>query len=770
MSVSFLAPLVTPPRTPSLGLVVFLVLTGAVVPDAQAQMPPQAPVVGEEDVHVPKMKPTLTVTSAASAIIVDGQLGEEAWDRAARFSGFTEIQPGDEVRPPVETEVLVTYDATSLYVAFIAYDDPERVRASLRERDDIFQDDWVGIIVDPYGDGVQAYEIFANPLGIQGDLFMQASGNEDIGFDLIYHSEGEITDDGYRVEMAIPFSSLRFPDRAEHAWNITFLRSHPRSSRGVYSWATVSRDDPCLLCQMGTIEGIQGITPGTNIDVLPAVVGVQRASRKEAGGLDNGRLRLEPSVNLQYSFTPSLTGEATVNPDFSQVESDAAQIDVNTTFALSFPERRPFFQEGSGLFETWLDAVYTRSINDPIGAAKLTGRAGRTSMAFLSAVDEHTPLLIPFEERSELAEAGRSVSNILRARRSFGENSFVGGTLTDRRLVDGGSGSLVSGDLQYQFLTNYRIEAQLALSHTQELEDADLSEAIGAGTFDRGTHSAALDGERFSGWASYVSLERSGRHWNFDFDYWGHSPTFRAANGFITRNDYHRFVASQSVDLYPKWSFAEILTTGAFVQRTLNFDGVEKSAEVGGRFYGRLKRQTFFFTTFSIEREQFQDVAFDGLYNAGVEVNSRFSEPLSASFYLYGGRGIYREDLVEGQRVNAGASLTIKPLQRLVFETGMNYARMRDPETGESFFEGFILRTRSSLQFTRELSLRLVVQYDDFDETLAVEPLLAYRINAFSTFYVGSTHGLDRFDYQNDRRFEQSARQFFFKFQYLFQM
>ncbi len=760
--------LASPPHrcAASFAFAVFIALV-ATCP-AQGQTAVRA-TASEAPSFVPKVRPEVVIRRASGAIVVDGVLDDAGWQGAARVTGFTEIQPDDEVQPPVRTEVRLAYDDARLYVAFVAHDDPEAVRASLRNRDAIFQDDWVGLILDPYGDGVQAYEIFANPLGIQGDLFM-SPGNEDPGFDLIYHTEGRLTEGGYVVEMAIPFSSLRFPDRPEQVWRLTFVRNHPRSSRGLYSWATVSRDDPCLLCQLGTVRGIEGIEPSTNLDVLPAVVGTQQATRTGAGRLDNQRVQLEPSVNLRYSFTPSLSAEATVNPDFSQVESDAAQIDVNTTFALFFPERRPFFQEGSDLFDTWIDAVYTRSINAPLAAAKLSGRVGGARVAFLRAVDERTPLLLPFEERSALVGAGRSASTILRARRSFGTNSFVGGTVTDRRLMGGGSGSLVSGDVQYQFLKNYRAEAQLALSHTAEPASDALSEGVGAGTFGSGARTAALDGERFSGWGTYLSLERNARHWNFDVDYRAYSPTFRAANGFVTRNAYHQLFMAQNVDFYPAWDFVEIVTPGVYAGRTFNFDGVEKGAEAGVRLMGRLTGQTFFFATAGVERERFRDAQFDGLRTWGMEVNSQFSEPLSAGFYVFGGRGIYRSELLEGRRMEAGARLTIKPAQRLLIEPSVNYASMTHPAADTTFFRGYVLRTRAGLQFTRELSLRLVVQYDDFREALSVEPLVAYRLNAFSTFYVGSTHGLGRFGEPGVRRFEQAGRQLFFKFQYLFQV
>ncbi len=723
----------------------------------------------------PKVEPEVYLEGGAASIQIDGELDESGWCRAQYITGFTEIEPGDQERPPVRTEVLVTYDEAHLYLAFVAHDsDPRSIRASLRNRDEIFQDDWVGIILDPYGDAAQAYEMFANPLGIQGDLLMSSTNGEDIGFDLVYQSDGQITDQGYQVEMAIPFSSLRFPERPVQQWRATFLRTRPRSSRQQFSWATVDRDDPCLMCQLGTLGGLEGIEPSTNLDIIPALVGTQSAQLADGSdaqsGLDNGRIQLQPSANLKYNFTPSLSAEATVNPDFSQVESDAARIDANQTFALFFPERRPFFQEGSELFETWIDIVYTRSINAPIVAGKVTGRFGRTSVAYLSAVDEESPMLLPFEEQSTTLSAGASASNILRARRTFGENSFVGATVTDRRLLDyGGSGSVLSTDAKVQFWDNYRLEGQLALSNTSEPTDAGLSDPIGVETFDRGAHTAALDGETFLGHAAVLSIDRSARHWSFDLGYQSYSPTFRAANGFETRNDYRRLRMFHGYEFYFENRFIERLEPGVFGFTEYNFDGVNRETYGQVSLWARMKGQTFVWTSVGFGRERFAGVMFERLTNWNVNINSNFSDPVQVGGSVNGGRSIFRNATPEvGRRLNASVRATFKPTQRLVIQPEVSYAALRDRETGDPFFEGYIVRAKTSVQVTRELSARLIMQYNHFSGRVDVEPLVSYRINPFSVFHVGTTHDYTVLEGRPD--LAQTNRQLFFKFQYLFRM
>jgi len=727
----------------------------------------------------PKTAPEVRAVRLTGQIDVDGRIQEPAWAQAARVSGFTEIQPGDQTVPDVCTDVFVGYDDHHLYVAFRAHD-PDRasIRASLRNRDEIFADDWVGIIMDPYGDATQAYEIFANPYGIQGDLLMSSTGGEDVGFDLVYQSEGRITDEGYQVEMAIPFSSLRFPSAPVQEWNLTFIRTRPRASRQQFSWASVDRDDPCLMCQLGTLTGMEGVRPSTNFDVIPALVGTQSADLVDAdaprSGLDDHRLTMEPSVNLRYNFTPSFSAEATVNPDFSQVESDAVRIDVNETFALSYPERRPFFQEGSELFETWIDVVYTRSINAPIAAAKTTGRVGRTSVAYLSALDEKTPMLLPFEEQSATLEVGQSASNVLRARRTFGENSFVGATVTDQRYLDvGGAGSVASVDAKIQFWKNYRLETQWAVSRVHEPTQPSLSDEVEVETFDRGAHTGALDGEQFLGTGAFVSVDRNARHWNVDLAYEHNSPTFRTPNGFERSNDFRRVRLWQGYQFYfDNDGFVERVRPGMFVMTEQNFAGVGKETEGEIQLQARLKRQTYVWGEVGYRRERFNGVLFPDLSGWSVGVNSNFSDPVRFGANVNGGRDIFRGDVPqEGRSRSVSVWGTLQPVSRLTIEPEANYARMRDVETDSTFFEGYVLRAKTSVQVTRELSLRLITQYNHFSGDIDLEPLLSYEINPFSVFYVGTTHDYDVLNPSSQPdSVVQTRRQFFFKFQYLFRI
>ncbi|MCF7804688.1 MAG: carbohydrate binding family 9 domain-containing protein [Candidatus Marinimicrobia bacterium] len=724
----------------------------------------------------PKFKPTVTIAPTTSSIKIDGQLTDAGWKDATMATGFSEIEPGDNIAPLVQTEVLITYDHANLYVAFRAYDDPEDIRVTLQDRDNMFSDDFVGIFLDTYGTQTWAYEFHSNPLGIQGDGRMTQI-REDMSFDVVYHTEGMVTEDGYQVEFAIPFRSLRFPEKKNPVWRITFFRNHPRESRHQYSLAAVDRDNPCLLCQLGYLRGIEGISPGRNLELLPEAIVTQEGylddNEDPNSHFINKSVDAEASLGLKYSLSSNSTIDVTVNPDFSQVEADPAQIDVNTTFALFYPERRPFFQEGSDLFESWMDLVYTRSINDPSLAAKLTGRFDQTSVAWIGGRDEHSAIILPFEEQSKYVggeDRIRSTSNILRVKRTFAEESHVGLLATDRRFDPGGSESVVSGDFNHRFLKNYRIQTQLTISQTQEPNDTSLTSDIDDIQFGDKNYSVAFDGESFTGHAIYASFERHARLWDFDLNYRDYSPTFRAGNGFITQNN-RRFIGGWTDwEKYLNIAWVDRIEGGFNTAYIQNYDGIAKDQWFVPYFNATLTKQTHFNISYVMSRERFQDIVFSGIRRVNINVNSNFSQAMTAGFYVGTGRSIARneEPPVLGKQFDVSFWSTIKPTQHLTIQPEVDYSQMKHPVTDSTLYDGYIVRARFNYQFTRELFLRLFVQYDDFDNNIDFDPMLTYRINAFSVIYLGTTH--DYHDFGTSADYVRTSRQYFLKFRYLFQL
>jgi hypothetical protein len=718
--------------------------------------------------HRAQVKPELTVQRVTEKITIDGFFDEPAWSTAARVTGFTEFFPKEGNKPAYDTEVRIMYNDNYLYMAITAYDDPKQVRASLRDRDNIFNDDFVGIILDTYGNSTWAYEFFFNPLGIQGDMLL-TNNNEDFGFHIVHQSKGRITDDGYVVEVAIPFRELRFPNVQEQEWRATFWRTRPRSSRERTSWAAISRDDACFLCQFGTIKGISGIKSSQPIRLLPSLTLTQSAERTQPSiALDNDPLSITPSLGLSYSPSSSLTAEITINPDFSQIESDAGQIDVNTTTALSFPERRPFFQEGSDLFESRIRQLYTRSINSPLAALKLTGRQQKSSYAYLSAWDEESPTIIALEEGSRTLVRGGSFVNVARYRKSFGNDNDLGVMITDRRYEEGGSGTSIGFDGRYRINQTLSSYYHVVLTNTDEGIDQSTISRFQNQTFANGKYTLAYDGESFTGTGITTGLSQNGRNFRSNTTYTQLSPDFRAHTGFVTQNARRTIFNDSDIIIYPKSTVVDQinleLTTGLFY----NWDGVLKDRFIMPSVEINLPGQTNVEFEYLWSVERFAGVRIPGIERWELGVTTQPNQYISGGANLSKGKYIARfarpAYLGEGHQFNIGAS--IRPTAQLEISPSLVWQELNNPSTKEELFSVYIVRTRLSYQFTREFFIRAITEYNHSNGNFDVQPLLTYKINPFSVFYLGTNRLYSDWDGMDD--LSVRSRQYFFKAQYLF--
>ncbi|MDF1545564.1 MAG: DUF5916 domain-containing protein [bacterium] len=744
----------------------------------------------DSSAFVPQMHPNLEIRPLVGSISIDGDISDDGWQNAARADNFSEVSPGDQVKPPVESAALVTYDESNLYVALVAWDDPGSVRVSLRDRDEIFRDDYFGVMIDTYGDYASAYEIFVNPIGIQGDLKIMANGNEDGTFDMVFESEGMVTDSGYQVELAIPFSSLRFPDKENQTWRLNFWRDHQRDVRRRYAWSAQDRDDPCWHCQWGTATGIKNIKPGSNLDIIPNVIASQSSSLNgdPSSGLENGDPDGDVSFNARYGITSNSSVELAVNPDFSQVESDADQVDVNTTFGLYFQERRPFFQEGSDLFDSRINAVYTRSINNPLVAGKFTGQFGRTSVAYLLAYDEDSPLLIPLEELSITELVGESISNVLRVRRSFQRDSYVGLILTDRRYSDysfygqdqeGGSGTVYGFDGTYRFVENFRLGYQLLGSRVEEGNAPGLSDSLlGRGypsLFNRDRNTVMLDGETLAGQAISTGLDYNGRHLYSELSYNEQSPAFRASNGFVTTAGRRQVNYYNGLSFSPNRKYLIEWQPSLSFGRVWNHDGKFRDEWVVPELHFEFHGRTGLSIEYMHSRERFRDILFADINEISFALSNDASEYVGGGIEYSKGRRIYRRSPEMANNEEVYLWMTLRPTQRLVIDPSLVHLSIKDRGDGSTIVEGQIFRSRLDYQFTRELFLRFVLQYNTFDDEVDIEPLLTYRVNPFTVFYLGMTGRYQKFDHLdysglNDSAWKLSDRQIFAKFQYLFRV
>jgi hypothetical protein len=727
--------------------------------------------------YAPVFHPTIAVTRAAGPITIDGDLNDPGWRGAAKASNFAEYQPGDHTKPAVDTEAWLTYDDRYVYVGFMCHDNPRDVRATFCERDKIFSDDVVFLCLDTYGEATHAYEIAVNPYGIPGDLLFSPTTGEDGTYDMIYKTASRIVEGGWVAEMAIPFSSLRFPDKTEQTWKVNFWRNRPRESKYQYTWAAYDRNENCWPCQWGTVTGIRGIKPSKGINLLPSVVAHEAGALGSGGSFENEQAKADVSLGAAYDISSELSAEATVNPDFSQVEADVAQIDVNSTFALFYPEKRPFFQEGSDLFSTTnYNAVYTRSINDPLFAVKTTWRRGSNNLAFLSARDEHSVIILPFEEQSAFVENGKSYSNVLRYKRDLGKSSQLGLVATDRRFDGGGSGTLAGVDGQVRFSPSNTAKFQALASHTEEVDKLALvpDSVFNATRFDDGRYTAGLDGERYWGHALFASLDRCTSGYELTANYYELSPTFRADNGFEPQND-QRAVAynayfTKRFDASPHFEYLQMGTNGA---RKWNFDGVKKDEYAYASVILQTRAaQAAFHTQYMASNELFRGIQFDGIWYAHACFNSRPTKRLAINGNINYGHRIARYALVMGKQFDYGVSATINPISRLTVSAELDHSQSDAVEGGAQLFSQSVFWSRLSLQFTRELSMRLVSQYNDRYRTWEVDPLVTYRINSLTMFYIGSTHTYQDYDtlQYGHEGWNLTDRQFFMKLQYLFRV
>lgn len=751
---------------------------------------------GFSQTFTPNEKPSVTAPKISEKIMIDGNLDESSWKMAAHAENFMEQLPNDRTQPPVKTDVLLMYDDQNLYIAFIAEQNPKEIRAGLRDRDEISQDDYVGILLDTYGNAAWYYQLYFNPLGIQGDAMVTMSGDDD-GFDIIHDSYGKITDKGYQVEIAIPFKSLRFPDKEEQIWRATFIRDHKRETRARYSWAATQRGETCDPCQFGFITGIKNINPGHSFELLPAFVATQSGNinnpNDKNSGFTNHDVLGSLSLSAKYSLSSSVTAEATYNPDFSQVESDANQIDINTPFALFYPERRPFFQEGSDLYGSFLSLVYTRSVNKPQFAVKVTGRPDRTSFVYFLANDQDALMLIPMAESSAFIPAGKTFVNNFRIKQAIFEDSYIGATVTDRRYDIGGSNSVFSIDGMIRLSENWRLSGQYALAVTEEANDTNSIAMFGTMTFGRNGNTVALDGEKFNGNALSAGLAFNTRLIDFNLNSSQTNPEFRADNGFIVKNDTRQVDFNTTFNWYTNTKLIEVVRPNIFGARVWNYAGTRKDEWIALNLFMNLIGETYFSSMLMGSNEQYNNHEFQGIKRINLSLSSNYFYPLSFGLNFTYGHTVKRFGVPYlGKSADWGVSATYKPILELTISPDFSYSQMIHPITGEFAYKAYTFRLLTKYQFTRELSLRLVIQeyfdrnyeFNSFNQGLSFEPLISYKLNPLSIFYIGATLGGKRIIsdvnyYPNSPTFASAvnfteytkvSQQFFMKFQYLFQL
>ncbi|QQR74367.1 MAG: carbohydrate binding family 9 domain-containing protein [Holophagales bacterium] len=466
----------------------------------------------------------IAIRRASAAIVVDGELGDAGWVGAAEVADWVETNPGDNIAPKVASRAYLAYDDRFLYAAFRFDDpDPRAIRAPLGDRDNVASyTDYGGVIVDGTHDGRTAQMFLANPRGIQYDALTSDASGEDSAPDWFWDSAARITATGWTLEMRIPFSSLRYQGSNPEAWGILLYRNRPREFRYQMFSSILPRDSNCMVCHARPLVGLVGLPAGGHWVAAPYATGsrVETPEGELGSSLGGGEAEVDGGLDVKWAPSPNTVVDATINPDFSQIEADAPEITANERFALFFPEKRPFFLEGVTLFTTPVQAVYTRTLTSLRYGLRATGGVGATHYTVLTGEDRGGgSVILPGPTGSELAPQDFSSRVLLgRVRRDLGD-SFVSLLFTAREIEGGGFNRVLGPDFEWRPTPQDTVTGQLLFSRSDTPERPDLA--------------AEWDGRRLAGHAGELWWYRQTSTWDYFTLYEERSDGFRADTGFV---------------------------------------------------------------------------------------------------------------------------------------------------------------------------------------------------------------------------------------------
>src|SRR5438093_3531355 len=422
-------------------------------------------------------------------------------------SDFRQREPGDGTPVSQATTAYLSYDDANLYVVIVCRDDPAKVRGRVARREEIGADDQVVLYLDTFRDRERAYFFMANPLGVQLDGIKTEGQDDNVSWGAVWQTDGRLTQDGYVVRMTVPFRSLRFPRAPVQTWGVALGRVIRRSNEESY-WPFITKRVKGLVAQFAELQGLADISPARNIQLNPyGTLARARFLDKDVPALvtdGDQRAGLDAKIVLR----DALTLDGTVNPDFSQVETDDPQVTINQRFEVFFPEKRPFFIENAGYFQTPVNLFFSRRIVDPGGGLRLSGKAGRWALGAI-AINDREPGRVPAPDPLAGSRAGVGA---LRVQRELGEESTIGLLGTDREL-DRSFARMLSLDTRLKLGKNWAFSSQLMRSETRELNDK-----IGV-----------------SGFGAFAALEREGRHLDYKGSYVQFDPEFSVPLGFVER-------------------------------------------------------------------------------------------------------------------------------------------------------------------------------------------------------------------------------------------
>ena len=710
--------------------------------------------------------PDFNIPRITNPPTIDGVVEANEWKNATRIPVNIEVEPGDNLEAQVFAEALLMENGEALYIAYIAEDpEPNQIRGFYQDRDTGWNGDWIGITLDTFNDERRAFGFYVNPLGVQMDsIHDDVNQREDESWNGIWDSVGQITENGYTVEVSIPLKQLRFAETDSiQTWGVEILRQYPRDRVTMISSQEMDRDVSCYLCQISKMQGFDDLEPTRNLEIIPTVTALSIENRDPIiDDWEREDFDPEGSLDVRWGITQDIYLNATINPDFSQVEADSTRLDVNNTFSLFFPERRTFFLDGADYFDTYENLVHTRNIASPEYGLKLTGKTGDHTYGVVAANDETTSFIIPKSLSSRIASIKDMKSKVAigRYRMDLFENSTIGALVTDRR-GSGYNNTVVSIDASLRPTDSDTISIQSMYSSSDYplmIQDQYSQESS------------------ISDHSHVIEYQHNDRRWDWRLGYYDWGDDFRADLGFINRVDFKHIVAT--VGHTWRWDgdgFFSRIRFAADYDRTEDQSGLRLEEET--EFYLNMDgpKQSYLNGLFGGSETYWNGKYFDEQFNM---INVGFSPTPNLTISSL----IRYEDVVDFANTRLGYSKRWGP--RIRYRFGRHFLldvghQFQDFESDrEHLFSANLTDVRATYQFDTRSFLRLTIQYADRERNqdnylypikgrsrdLGAQLLYSYKVNAATRFFFGySDSGFQNDDYNS---IEYTNRTFFAKFSY----
>ncbi len=705
----------------------------------------------------------------------DGIVSDEEISNAAEISLKYEISPSYNTEALRSTIAYVTYSETFLYVGIKAQRD--KIISNIINRDDwaMYNGDAISIELDTYGDARNQIFLVANPSGslldairLDGRGYSGSDYNLKKSANFDFNAKGSIKDGGFDLEFIIPFSEIPFPNGKDQKWNIN-IRSRNFEERVAITTSSskANREATCQLCLMDHEILFKDIVIEKKLEFLPYISGNLSGEKKlynEALKLNNQNF--DYGLGINFDINKSLSIEATINPDFSQVESDVTKIDINSPTAINYPEQRPFFNRGVDALDFEINVFNSRSINDPSFASKILNQGRKSRLYLLTAFDNETPYLVPTEFESFRGIGTNSFNSVFRYQNFLDDKTQLGLISLNRIYEGGGYGNTFGADALFNFSDTWKLSIEGFLNFNKE-PVADWIKS------DRnfGDYSVNLDGESFNGYSFFGEIRRETETWRSFIQYKVMSDDFRSDIGFITKNDIKQYDFWHSFYQYPNKNYLQNYRISFRHEQT--YDHSETLKRSSSQLYLQLLTigDTNIFYNYEYNwKKSHLEYQFQDFINHLLRIRGKPLSFLDFNFsYKFGKDIAYREIIPQlGYATNIDFDIEFAINNNLRVKPIISYQDIRKAESGGYYFKGYIGRLDIRYQFNNNLDIRLISEYNDFSEQVFLQPLISWRPNPDTIFYLGGNQNyINNFIDYNSPHYRVNKTQLFLKFQYL---